>query len=201
MPLLGNILSGVGTVAGTAIGGPVGGAIGGSLGNLAGRSLRGGRSSGGGSDDGRSRGSRLMQLFEERVERTRAADPTESAVFTSGRGALQEMLRRQEVQDRAALARSGGVGTEQALALRAQRGREGAQQFRGLIGEAGRRQQQERQDALRGLLSAAQLQERRRAREADVEARRRSNIAQLVGTATQAGASIFDTVFSNRNQS
>lgn len=152
------------------------------------------------SDDGPSRGSRIMELFEQRVNRTEGQGPADSTFFQQGRGALARLLGEQEELDRAQLARLGAQGSELALAQRSNRLQAGASQLGQLLGQSDRIVRQDRQSALAGLLDASGLQERRAARRDRARNARRRQIGQSLGSALSAGASIFDTIYSNRQQ-
>lgn len=179
---LGSIIPGPGTAIGAAAGGVIGGISG----------LFGGDGGGGGGGQQRQqRGDRLRSLFEDRVERLRQTSPTETASFQAGTGALQDIMGEQQRRDASAAAARGLSGSQFELAQQAQRTQTLGRQTRRLVGESERRLASDRQSALRGLLSASGFQADVEARRQRREARKTSRLADLAGTALQAGATIF----------
>lgn len=184
-----NILAGAGTVGGTLIGGPAGGAIGGALGRAAGSAFdnddRNGRRR------RQRRGGKLRKLFEDRYDRLKKKSPTETATFRSGSSALREALGEQAERDASAAAARGLTGSAFELAQKGDRTEALASGMRRLVGESERRLTRDRESALRGILSAARFEEDVRARRQRRRDRRKSRLAQIVGSALEAGTTIL----------
>lgn len=144
---------------------------------------------GGGS--GRNRGSRLRGLFEDRLERIKSQDATETPTFTAGVGALQEQTERQAERDEAQAAARGLGGSQFAVAQDANRANAFARQTRQLLVDSERNRQRREQNALSGIVDATRLEDRVAARRQERESRRRGRLGQIAGQALQAGATIF----------
>ena len=131
-----------------------------------------------------------MQLFEQRLQEAQRP-PTESTLFQAGQGALVDQLDEQEERDAQTATARGLTGSQFEIAQGGQRAEAAAQETRSLLVDAERAQEQQEQSALRGLLSPSQFEESRRARRQREEDRRRRFLGQLIGSALQAGTSIF----------
>jgi len=152
---LGTILAGVNAAAGLA---------------TAGKSLF--------SDDDK-RGSRLRELYENRLQRLQEQSPAESSTFQAGASALQEEAEQQAERDRSAAVARGLGGSQLSVAQDQNRAEATASGLRDLIGTAERTLQQRRQQARAGLTDVL-LSNR------DAERRRESRLGQIAGSAFQS---------------
>jgi len=145
----------------------------------------------GNDEDGPNRGTRLRQMFEDRLDRIQDTDVTEDAGFTAGVGALRENLSDQAERDEEAAAARGLTGSAFEVAQDANRAEVLGQETRALLGRAQQRQDQREESTLQRLVQVSGLEEDIRSRRQRREDRRKSRLGQIAGQSLQAGAQIF----------